>query len=65
MIIENSSILWHRRVGHIFREKIERLVKDEILLSLDFTNFGVCERVWIVLGENKPNAQRNVLQEVD
>jgi len=29
-------------LGHISRERLERLVKEEILLTLDFTNFGMC-----------------------
>ena len=38
----NSSILWHKRLDHIFREILERLVKDEILLNLDFIDLGMC-----------------------
>ena len=29
-------------MGHISRERLERLVKDEILPNLDFTDLGVC-----------------------
>ncbi|KAM1231132.1 hypothetical protein ACFX2F_041302 [Malus domestica] len=39
---ENSSFLWHKRLGHISREGLERLVKNEILPNLDFTDLGVC-----------------------
>ena len=39
---ENSSILWHKRLGHISREMMERLIKDEILTSLDFSDFTSC-----------------------
>ena len=39
---ENSSNLWHKRLGHISRERLERLVKDGIYLNLDFTNLSVC-----------------------
>jgi len=42
LIDENSSILWHRRLGHISKERSERLVNDEILPNLDFTDFDVC-----------------------
>ena len=42
LINENSSNLWHKRLGHISRERLERLVKDGILPNLDFTDFGVC-----------------------
>ena len=31
---ENSSSLWHKRLGHISKRRIERLVSDEILDSL-------------------------------
>ena len=34
-------MLWHKRLGHISRRRIERLVSDEILEPLDFTNFNV------------------------
>ena len=39
---ENSSFLWHKRLGHISRERMKRLVKDGILSNLDFTDFNVC-----------------------
>ena len=42
LINENSSILWHRRLGHISRERIERLVNEGILQNLDFIDFQVC-----------------------
>jgi hypothetical protein len=57
LINENSSILWHRRLGHITKERLERLVKYEILPNLDFTDFGVC--VDCIKGK-KPNTQRKV-----
>ena len=39
---ENSSFLWHKRLGHISKESLEKLVKNEILPNLDFTNLSVC-----------------------
>ena len=39
---ENSSSLWHKRLGHISKRRIERLVSDEIIDSLDFTDFEIC-----------------------
>ncbi|KAL3498928.1 hypothetical protein ACH5RR_041660 [Cinchona calisaya] len=39
---ENSSILWHRRLGHISIQRIKRLVDDGVLSTLDFTNFETC-----------------------
>ncbi|KAD4983110.1 hypothetical protein E3N88_19781 [Mikania micrantha] len=40
--LETSSMLWHQRLGHISRNRLSRLVKDEVLPSLDFTDFGTC-----------------------
>ena len=34
--------LTNENLGHIFRRRIERLVSDEILDSLDFTNLNIC-----------------------
>ena len=39
---ENSSMLWHRRLGHISIERIKRLVNDGVLDTLDFTDFDTC-----------------------
>ena len=39
---ENSSSLWHKRLGHISKRRIERLVSDVILDSLDFADFEIC-----------------------
>ncbi|KAK2996857.1 hypothetical protein RJ639_025846 [Escallonia herrerae] len=39
---ENSAKLWHERLGHISRGKMERLIKDGILHSLDFSDFDTC-----------------------
>ena len=39
---ENSSSLWHKRLGHISKRRIERLVSDGILDSLDFVDFEIC-----------------------
>jgi transposase InsO family protein len=33
-----SVKLWHYRLGHISRGRIERLIKDDILIPLDFSN---------------------------
>ena len=38
---ENLASLWHKRLGHISKGRVERLVSDGILESLDFTNFDV------------------------
>ena len=39
---EESSLLWHRRLGHISIQRIKRLVNEGVLSSLDFTNFETC-----------------------
>ncbi|KAH9669148.1 retrovirus-related pol polyprotein from transposon TNT 1-94-like protein [Citrus sinensis] len=39
---ENSSMLWHKRLGHISKQRMERLIKDDILHNLDFSDFGTC-----------------------
>ena len=35
-------MLWHRRLGHISKQRIERLVSDGILGPLDLVDFTVC-----------------------
>jgi hypothetical protein len=37
-----SAKLWHYHLGHILRGRIERLIKDVILISLDFSNSDDC-----------------------
>jgi hypothetical protein len=37
-----SVKLWHYRLGHILRGRIERLIKEDILHSLDFSNSYYC-----------------------
>ena len=38
---ENSSMLWHMRLGHISNQCIQRLVLEGILDPLDFSDFQV------------------------
>lgn len=42
LINENSSVLWRKRLGHMSKERIERLVSSGILDPLDFSNFKIC-----------------------
>ena len=42
MANENSTYLWHKRLGHISKERLQRLVKNEILPNLDFTDLVLC-----------------------
>lgn len=39
---ENSIVLWYKGLGHISRQRIERLVSTEILDPLDFTDLHNC-----------------------
>jgi hypothetical protein len=39
---EISSMLWHKRLGHIFWPRMERLIEDGILANLDFSDFDTC-----------------------
>ena len=36
---KKSFILWHKCLGHISKQRIERLIKDEIIPYLDFSYF--------------------------
>jgi hypothetical protein len=37
-----SAKLWHYRLCHISRGRIERLIKNDILIPLDFSNLDYC-----------------------
>ena len=39
---EKSSTLWYKGLGHISKQRMERLIKDEILPDLDFSDFDTC-----------------------
>ena len=39
---ENSFMLWHKWIGQISKQRMERLVKDGILQDLDFIDFDTC-----------------------
>ena len=39
IVNEESSMLWHRRLGHISIERIKRLVNEGVLSTLDFADF--------------------------
>ena len=42
LVIEQSVFLWHKRLGHISRERMERLIKNKILHDLDFMDLNIC-----------------------
>ena len=39
---ENSATLWHKRLGHISIKRIKRLVSNEILQPLDYSDLNDC-----------------------
>ena len=39
---DTSSKLWHSHLGHILRERIERLIKQSILSPLEFSDLEQC-----------------------
>ena len=38
----SSSMFWHKCLGHISRQRLERLVRDGVFSSLDFSDFKTC-----------------------
>ena len=42
MLYDNLSYLWHKWLGHVSKERLETLVKNETLPNLDFTDLSVC-----------------------
>ncbi|KAF7839432.1 Retrovirus-related Pol polyprotein from transposon TNT 1-94 [Senna tora] len=42
MTEDKSFLLWHKRLGHISKERVDRLIKDQILPSLDYSDMGTC-----------------------
>jgi len=39
---ENPATLWHKQLGHISQQRIQRLMLDEILDPLNLSDFEVC-----------------------
>ena len=42
LVNECSTFLWHKLLGHISKERMKGLVKNETLPNLDFTYLNVC-----------------------
>ena len=60
-------MLWHKRLGHISREMVERLIKNDILPSLDFKDMEICVnfiRGKLSKTKNKGASHSGVLLEV-
>ena len=56
-INEDSSKLWHRRLGPISIDRIKRLVKDGVLSTLDYTNLETC--VDCIKGKQTNKSKKN------
>lgn len=39
---EKVFLLWHKRLCHFSKERVESLIRDDILPSLDFNDLGTC-----------------------
>ena len=67
-INENSSMLWHQRLGYIFIDRITRLVKDGVLSTLDFYNLETCvdyiKGKQINKSKNNANRSLNILESI-
>ena len=56
-INEDSSMLWHRRLGHISIDIIKRLVKDGVLSTLYYTDLETC--VDCIKGKQTNKSKKN------
>jgi len=63
VIDENSSKLWHQRLGHILIDRIKRLVNEGVLNTLDFTDFETC--VDIIKGKQTNKSKKGVTRSSD
>ena len=50
IINKNYAYLWHKHLGHISKERLQRLVNNEILPILDFTDL----RIYVDCIKGKP-----------
>ena len=56
LVNEQSAYLWHKRLEDISKERMERLVKNEILQKLDFTDLSIC--VDIIKGKQTKHTKK-------
>jgi hypothetical protein len=42
LIDECFAYLWHESLGHVSKERMKILVKNEVLPDLNFTDLNVC-----------------------
>jgi hypothetical protein len=40
---DNTTYMWHCRLGHIKKKRMQKLHKDGVLTSFDFESFDTCE----------------------
>ena len=60
LVDERSAYLWHKHLGHISKENMQRLVKNEIPSDLDFTNLNVC--VDCIKGKQTKHTKKGVIR---
>nr|GEZ35203.1 retrovirus-related Pol polyprotein from transposon TNT 1-94 [Tanacetum cinerariifolium] len=63
MVNESYAFLWHKRLGHISKERLQRLVKNEIQLNLDFTDFGLCMEC--IKGKQTKHSKKGATRSMD
>ena len=57
---ERSAFLWLKRLGHISIERMERLIKNEILPSLYFIDLNIC--VDYIKGKQSKHTKKKVIR---
>jgi hypothetical protein len=58
-----SSKLWQHHLGHISKGRIERLVKESILLSLEFSDFEQC--IDCINGKHVKQIKKNTKRSIE
>ena len=58
LVDEQYAYLWHKRLGHISKERMQRLVNNEFLSDLDFIDLNVC--VDCIKGKQKKHTKKGV-----
>ena len=61
-VYDVSSKLWHYRLGHILRERIERLIKKSILPPLEFSYLEQC--IDCIKGKYVKKIKKNIKRSV-
>ena len=62
MRVSNETYLWHLRLGHINPNRIQGLVKSEILNSLIFEPILVCEFCLEGKMTKRPSRSKKIMQ---